>query len=214
MRRRINGKPDTQVTDKTRTRGRGTMLAAVAPLVLTAALAAGSATAGGISSSDPQSLLAELESMGYDVWLDPYESGRPRIKGRLVGVNYSLAFYSCLDDMTDCLGLMFTAGFDMRNGTGLDVANTWNQEMVYSRAYIDNEDDPFVQMPVPISRDLDSADVARLMDLWESTLEDFTDEIGFKRHRSGSDAPSGTGSGGSDVAPGRTAPGKSSLNPL
>ncbi len=176
-------------------------LPACLPILLMAVLTAGSAMGQGISSSDPQSLLRELQAMNHDVRLAPYDSGRPRIRGRLAGFNYAIAFYSCLEDHTDCRGLLFTAGFDMTDGTAWDLVNRWNRESVYTRACLDDENDPFVQMPVPIARDFDTGDVARMMDLWESELVDFTDEIGFKRRAPERRPPGAT-------APGRLAPQK------
>ena len=84
-----------------------------APMRMTPALFALSlavATPGALAAqdvafaADPQSLVDEIKALGHDARLDPCESGRPRIRSRIVGVDYSLAFYGCLDDMTDCRG--------------------------------------------------------------------------------------------------------------
>jgi hypothetical protein len=151
-------------------------------VILALALAAGGAHAQGTASAeDPQSVLDQFTALGFEASLDPYESGRPRIVSKIVGVNYAVAFYSCYDDMTGCEGLMFTAGFDMSEPTGSDVVNEWNETRVYSRAFLDEEDDPYVQMPVPVARTLSQADVRRLVDIWESEVVKFTDKIGFNR---------------------------------
>ena len=154
----------------------------LSPVILAVSLAASGAVAQGTATAgDPQSVLDHFQTLGYDAALDPYESGRPRITSRIVGVNYALAFYSCFDDMTDCEGLMFTAGFDMSEPTAMDVVNEWNETRVYSRAFLDDEGDPFVQLPVPVARALSQDDIRRLVDVWESELTRFTDAIGFDR---------------------------------
>jgi len=151
-----------------------------AALILTV-LAGGAQAQDVASATDPQSLLDQLTVLGFDARLEPYESGRPRISARIVGVTYSLAFYGCLDDMTDCRGLMFTAGFDMSEPVGWEVANDWNETRVYSRAFIDDEGDPYVQMPVPTAEALSQDEVRRLVEIWESAVIRFTDKIGFER---------------------------------
>jgi len=106
---------------------------------------------------------------------------------------------------------MFTSGFDMRDGTAWDIVNTWNETRVYSRAFLDDESDPYVQMPVPIARALNPGDVARMMDLWEDAIVDFTDEIGFTRPDSRSTSSSDPVASGADAAPaasGRVVPKK------
>ena len=155
-------------------------------------LVAGGAQAQDVASAtDPQSLVDQFIGLGFDARLEPYESGRPRISAKIVGVNYSLAFYGCLDDMTDCRGLMFTAGFDLSEPVGWEVANDWNETRVYSRAFIDEEGDPYVQMPVPTAEALSADEIRRLVDIWESAVIRFTDTIGFDRpeESAGADTP-------------------------
>jgi len=151
-------------------------------VILVLSLLAGGAHAQtAASAANPQSIADQFEMLGYDARLDPYESGRPRIRSAILGVNYSVAFYGCLDDMTDCQGLMFTAGFDMSDPSTWQFANGWNETRVYSRAFLDEDSDPYVQMPVPVASSLSHEDMRRLVDIWETEVIKFTDQIGFER---------------------------------
>jgi len=175
-------------------------------------LAAGGANAQDVASAtDPQSLLDQFEGLGMDARLEPYESGRQRIRAKVAGVNYALAFYGCLDDMTDCRGMMFTAGFDMAEPVGWEVVNDWNETRVYSRAFIDEEGDPYVQMPVPTAEALSEDEIRRLVDIWESAVIKFTDTIGFER--SEDSASAATPAPGQPVASGQPATGATATTP-
>ena len=189
----------------------------ISSLILVASLLAGGANAQSITSSDPESLLRELRSMGYDVRLEPYDSGRPRIRTSSLGINYSIAFYGCLNDMTDCRGMMLTSGFDMDDGTNWEIIDGWNETRVYTRAFLDDENDPYVQMPVPVARDFNHDDVARIMDIWEDAIVDFTDEIGFERRDASAPSTSdpvasGSSTSSAPAATGRVGPKKAPSN--
>ncbi len=77
--------------------------------------------------------------------------------------------------------MMFTAGFDMNDPVGWQVVNEWNETMVYSRAFINDDGDAYGQMPVPNGISLDAGEVSRIVSIWESAVTKFTDEIGFNR---------------------------------
>lgn len=189
------------------------MFRPTAALVLTLA-AHGAAAQDVASATDPQSVVDQIAALGYEATLEPYESGRPRIQARIVGVNYAVAFYGCLEDMTDCLGLMFTAGFDMPDATDWKVVNDWNETRIYTRAFLDDESDPYVQMPVPNAEQLSAGELRRLVEIWENALVRFTEEIGFERPEDSpaAPAPSQPEASGTAAAPaqplGRVAPKK------
>ena len=51
-----------------------------ASTILTAALVAGAAQAQSlVTAADPQTVIDQLQSMGYRASFEPYESGRPRV---------------------------------------------------------------------------------------------------------------------------------------
>lgn len=149
---------------------------------LTAALSAGAANAQGmVSAGNPQTVIDQLQSMGYKASYEPYESGRPRVLSAIAGINYAIAFYGCLDDMSDCRSMMFSSGFDMPSGSAMATINNWNKSRVYTRAFLDEEEDPYFQMPVVRGQDMSAEDFRRVMNIWEDAVIDFTDEVGFER---------------------------------
>ncbi|PIE07585.1 MAG: hypothetical protein CSA74_06530 [Rhodobacterales bacterium] len=153
-----------------------------ASIPLFVALMAGAANAqSAITSADPQTVIDQLKTMGYRASYEPYESGRPRVLTGIAGVNTSIAFYGCLDDMTNCKTLMFTSGMDMPEGSSWSTINNWNQSRIYTRAFLDENNDPYFVMPIARGQDMSAEDFSRLMNIWEDAVIDFTDEIGFER---------------------------------
>lgn len=153
-----------------------------ASVFLSAALMAGAASAQSwVTAANPQTVIDQLQSMGYKASYEPYDSGRPRVLTAIAGINYAIAFYGCADDMTDCRSVMFTAGFDMPSGSAPETINNWNQTRVYTRAFLDADQDPYFQMPVVRGQDMSAEDFQRVMNIWEDAVIDFTDEIGFER---------------------------------
>lgn len=153
-----------------------------ASIFLSAALVAGAANAQSyVTAANPQTMIDQLQSMGYKASYEPYDSGRPRVLTAIAGINYAIALYGCLDDMTDCRSMMFTAGFDMPSGSSLGTINSWNQTRVYTRAFLDEEEDPYFQMPIIRGEDMSGEDFRRVMNIWEDAVIDFTDEVGFER---------------------------------
>ena len=151
-------------------------------VILSASLFAGAASAQGlVTAHDPQTVIGQLQSMGYRASYEPYDSGRPKVLTATAGINYNIAFYACAEDMTGCGSLLFWVGFDMPDGSDWTMVNDWNQTRVYSRAYLDADNDPYFMMPVVLAEDMSPEEFERVLGIWEDAIIDFTDQIGFDR---------------------------------
>lgn len=143
---------------------------------------AGAAQAQGVvTAANPQTVIDQLQSLGYKASYEPYESGRPNVISAAAGVNYAISFYGCLEDMTDCRTLMFTAGLDMPDGSSMETINNWNQTRVYTHAFLDPAGDPYFRMAVIRGQDMSAEEFRRILEIWEDAMVDFTDEVGFER---------------------------------
>lgn len=140
-----------------------------------------SAAAAEVRSGAPDSIVAALQAIGLKGEYAPSDTGRPRVRSATSGVNFSVWFYECTDAMSDCETLVFSSGFDLDNGTDPAIVNRWNSESVYTRAYFDDETDPYLDMPVLLSQAMSTAEFRRVVDIWDSEVIDFTDQIGFNR---------------------------------
>ena len=153
-----------------------------ASIFLSAALVAGAANAQSyVTAANPQTVIDQLQAMGYRASYEPYDSGRPRVLTGVAGVNTNIAFYGCDADMGNCKTLLFSTGMDMPDGAAWTTVNNWNQTRLYTRAFLDDDNDAYFNMPVMRGQDMTEDDFRRVLNIWEDAVIDFTDEIGFER---------------------------------
>ena len=150
--------------------------AALACLAITAAPAY--AQTDMISATNPDAVAAALQEMGYRAEMDTDGIGDPLIRSAAEGVNYRIYFFGCSDN-ADCDSLMFSAGFDLTNGMGVTAINDWNSDAVITRGYLDDEDDPYLEMYLLTGRgDGIPADVFEAaVGEWNQSLARFQDTI-------------------------------------
>ncbi len=115
--------------------------------------------------------------MGYRAELTTDDQGDPKIKSSASGSNFSIFFYGC-NDGSDCTSIQFSAGFDMDNGTTLTVANEWNAHKRYGQVYLDEENDPFLEMDVNLDGGGVSEETFRdTVGIWDKMLAEFQQHI-------------------------------------
>ena len=141
-------------------------------------MASGTASAQDrVSSGDPQSVADTLSEMEYFATVEPYSNGRPRVRVRIGDRRASIAFYGCKDDMNGCRSLLFSTGFRSDEPIPLSVINEWNERQIFSRAYLDDVGDPFIEMPVVAAEDLSDGEFERIVNLWKNILDDFVEKL-------------------------------------
>lgn len=123
---------------------------AIATLALAAATAA-HAQAGQVTASNPQSLVAALQSGGYRAELTKDSQGDPMIKSGASGSTVTILFYGCTKNVR-CTNVQFYAGFN-DSKPSLDIINAWNRDHRYGRAYMDKVGDPVVEWDVDLDPD-------------------------------------------------------------
>jgi hypothetical protein len=151
--------------------------------VAAALLAAGgtaSAHAQMVRAQDPQSLVKVLQEAGFQAALDKDSRGDPRITSGLSGTRFYILFYNCTDNR-DCATVQFRTGYKLDKPIGLDRINAWNSSQRFARAYLDDENDPVIDMDL----DLDDGGVSKALfidnlEFWSSALPAFEKHIGFR----------------------------------
>ena len=134
---------------------------------------------GLVLASDPQGVVSAMQALGYSATLGTDGAGDPTIAGDLNGTQYNVYFYGC-ESNANCQWLIFSAGFDMPNGSTPEVVNAWNQNNLVGQAYLDPEQDPFLNYFVTTTGGLTQANFADVVDWWELALGNFRQEIGFE----------------------------------
>ena len=67
----------------------------------------------------------------------------------------------------------------MHDGTTLKVVNDWNRGMPFVSAFLDDEDDPFIQMDVTMNGGISRASFEGTLKHWQSLLSGFRRHVGF-----------------------------------
>ncbi|QDL92860.1 YbjN domain-containing protein [Paroceanicella profunda] len=143
-----------------------------------AARPGGDAATGTVSAADPQSLVDAMQAEGYVAKLSTDSSGEPHVSSSAAGVNFDLDFYTCTDG-GDCETVCFTAGFDLSNGSTPEVMNRWNADSFIGPAYLDEENDPYLDYCLVALQGMPAPAFASVLRSWSAALGDFQRHIGF-----------------------------------
>ncbi len=132
-----------------------------------------------IVATDPAGIAAALQSFGYKAVLETDGNGDPKIRSGAAGSNFSIYFYGCSGGQ-DCRSIQLAAGFDLTNGTTLEVVNDWNAKKRYGKSYMDQDADPWLEMDLNLDFGGISPDTFRdNLDLWERLVADFKTHINW-----------------------------------
>lgn len=147
-------------------------LALVLPLAMPA-------FAQNVVADDPNSMTEVLQSFGYRAELSKDSGGDPKISSSSGGANFSIFFYGCTNGQ-NCNAISFSSAFDLDPGSNTELMNEWNQKKRYTKAYLDDEQDPVIDMDVYLGDGGVSIDNFRTwVNTWERAIGDFKDYIDF-----------------------------------
>lgn len=150
---------------------------AVSALSLSFALAAGPALAGEITATDPQAVMKAMQDYGFVATMEADSEGDPKIVARVSRTKFRVYFFGC-EDNKNCASLHFRAGYDLDNSLSALKVNEWNREKRFTKAYIDDEGDPFMEMDVNLDFDgVGAKNFEDTLDWWRLLVEDFEDFI-------------------------------------
>lgn len=153
-------------------------LALAAALGLVAARAQAAAyPAAGVTAKD---VAAVLQAKGYQAEIVKDGTGDPMVKSAVDGTKYRVVFYEC-DKAGRCGALEFLVGFDLENGMALPRLNKWNRDERFGHAYLDDENDPYIQMDLNADNGFTSESLGGYVETWASLVPH------FKRYIDGKD---------------------------
>lgn len=148
-------------------------------LTLMPAFAAGNAAAAGVgmvSAKDPQKIVEIAKGFGTAT-LEKDSSGDPKITGRIDGTRYMILFFGCTNNK-DCSSIQFAAGWSMPKDKRLSIAqmNEWNKTKRFGKAYIDDENDPVIEMDLPLY-DVPVAYLEDSFEWWQAAVGEFSNYV-------------------------------------
>ena len=132
-----------------------------------------------ILADDPASMTEVLQSFGYRADLGKDSGGDPKIASSSGGADFSIFFYGCTNGK-NCDAISFQSAFDLDPGSNADLMNEWNRKKRYTKAYLDDEQDPVIDMDIYLGDGGISIDNFRnWLDTWERAVGDFKSHIDF-----------------------------------
>lgn len=131
-----------------------------------------------VTAENPAELVSIIQALGFQALLEKDGVGDPLIRSSSSGVDFSIQFYDCKNN-TRCQSLHFVAGYDLEDGTTLEVIEEWNEEKRFASAYLDDEDDPFLQMDINLTGGITKANFEDTFKLWQTLKGQFETHIGF-----------------------------------
>jgi len=143
-----------------------------------AALLALPASAETLDATNPRKLVEVIQDLGYRARLETDGVGDPMILSSAAGADFRIYFYGCSQNK-DCSTLLFKAGFDLIMGTTLETVEEWNEGTLYGRAYLDDEDDPWLELGVNMKGGVSRENFEATFGRWESILSSFQRHIDF-----------------------------------
>lgn len=141
---------------------RNTVFTLAAGLVV---LAASSPAAAQNVVADPAMIAKVMRDAGYRAEIEKASDGSPFIQSSSGGYPFRLFFFGCEDDFTDCDTVQLFAGFKSDRSPSLQEMNTYSRDNRWGRVYIDEEDDPVIEM------DIDLEDGGMSAELFKDNLE-------------------------------------------
>jgi len=127
-----------------------------------------------IDASNPQGILNIARGYGSaDLTTD--STGDPKITGRTEGIAYSVWFYGCSDGR-NCKSIQFSSGW-VSDRVSLRDVNRWNKTKRFGKAYLDDDDDPILEMNVTLDGGVSRSNLDDAFDWWKVVLVAFKNEF-------------------------------------
>nr|WP_246359806.1 YbjN domain-containing protein [Stakelama sediminis] len=141
--------------------------------------------AGRNITADPIVIANIVRGEGYKVQAGKQQDGAPFLQSDMQGLPFTIFMNNCIAGKA-CRTIQFYAGFSVSTPRSLELINRWNQTKRFAKAYIDDQDDPRLEMDLNladggIARDNFIAD----FQLWVRLLAQFRDHIGWNSESDG-----------------------------
>ncbi|WP_265529975.1 YbjN domain-containing protein [Sphingomicrobium marinum] len=120
-------------------------------MILSLAAALALQAGASVDPADPATVIAALQERGYRAEMSQDGAGDPMVLSSDSGINFAVIFYGC-EENANCktLQLAATYGFDGGKRPGADVLHEFDRAHRYTRTYLDEEGDPWIEMDVQV----------------------------------------------------------------
>lgn len=137
------------------------------------------AASNGVTADE---VVTALASEGLPVDLGEDFLGDPEIDSSIGDTPFSILFFDCAGEV--CQSIIFSAFYFTNGEISLDTVNDWNNNNIFGQAYIDEDNDPALDMAVSASGGISVANLRHNVRRWREAVEEFEDHIGWIPNRS------------------------------
>lgn len=117
---------------------------------------------------------AALQRYGVVVEESPLSDGDIALVTHFEGVKSTIFFYGCdAGTVNNCHSVQFFAGFITEDPFPLARINEWNRDRRFGRAYVDDENDPVIEMDVNLDGGTTAANFHDTIDWWRVVATTF-----------------------------------------
>lgn len=132
-----------------------------------------------IDATDPEQIAATIRDLGYKARTDMEDDAYPAVFSSVGGTDFAIQFQTCDNGYSECRVLLFKVGYDLDDGTSLAAVNAFNEQTLIGRAYLDDENDPWLEWAVNLYGGVTRKNFEDTFDWWEIIVAQFEEHIGF-----------------------------------
>lgn len=136
--------------------------------------------AGQVSVFNPQSIASLMQKAGYRAKLVT-DDGNPYLESSAEGANFTIFWQNCKEGRS-CEDLMLRSSYvrDKEKPATLKTINDFNREFRFTRAYLDKDSDPVIEMDIIFTDGLmDAKAFEEHIEIWSNSLNRFHKAIDF-----------------------------------
>jgi hypothetical protein len=117
-----------------------------------------------------------MRASGYLAKIGKDTGGDPMIESGAEGAHFQVFFYAC-DKSVRCSSIQLQASYHVTGGMKLAQVNGWNQKWRYGRAYLDNENDPILDMDLDVKHGATTEAISTNIGMWDTILGTFKEMV-------------------------------------
>jgi hypothetical protein len=141
---------------------------AIAVAVVSTSALAKDLPAGGLTAEEVASW---MQDAGYQAKIVTEKNGQKTITSSTGGVRFHVGFYDCKSQR--CASIQFFAGFNTQGALNPVKMNEWNRSKRWARGYVDQVNDPWIEMDVDLSPGGTYEILNDEFAIWRNTLNNF-----------------------------------------
>lgn len=129
----------------------------------------------------PAQIATFLKSGGYGAEIDTDSEGDPMIISGTSGTKFGVVFFDCEKNgaLADryCTDLEFIAVYTFDKKPSLATLNKWNTEQAFGKAYMKEDGDVILSMPINLAGGVSTSFLESTMEWWNSIVVEFEKKI-------------------------------------